>query len=74
MVEKKSISGQMTIDSMQQRLDISLNKMKDDTDKVQGKSDKLFTQFMDQVYKVDTNYDKCNKKMIELQDYFEKNR
>ena len=48
--------------------------MKDDIDKIAGKNNRLFGDFMEQMQKVDGKYEDCGKRMQQQEEFFQENK
>lgn len=48
--------------------------MKDDIDKIAGKNNRLFGDFMEQMQKVDKKYEDCGKRMQQQEEFFQENK
>mmetsp|Transcript_34912 Transcript_34912/g.53595 ORF Transcript_34912/g.53595 Transcript_34912/m.53595 type:complete len:114 (+) Transcript_34912:116-457(+) len=59
---------------MNSRLDLYLNRIKDDIDKIAGKNMKLFNDFMGQITEVSSKYEDTHQKMQAQHEFFEQNK
>ena len=74
LTERRSQALQDQTNQIQGRLDQYLDKLKDDIDKIAGKNNRLFGDFMEQMQEVDKKYEDFGKRMQEQQDFFQENK
>lgn len=74
VTDRRSQALQDQVNQIQGRLDNYLSKLKDDIDKIAGKNNHLFNEFMGQIKGVDEKYEQFGRRMSEQKEFFMENK